>query len=457
MGKTSGWNHFNKSDMKQIRQMREECYAGLVECKQLSRNLESRLKSIDAQMAKLSMSQKDYVSYQARIEDSEKRSKKVLPEKSGKRHREECIDVRTNVNVIDEIYDIETSRKRMKYVDPSKEVQPAPGEQFQESQQQEREVEEGNIEGAEGEDIEYETAQAAAFLDDLREQELEMEQEPERPIEEVFKQGSQFLDIEEHFGEPESVEQSIAQIHTYSKPPHKVPEESQVQPSAGTAVIISQGQVPKSGVGQLFHISDTEARKFMSSGVVSTQVVPVPQKEKKKGQSVSQEKETLEIEVIEEEDKEDESTDKRPTVYVLESGDIEGDVRKPSSVQIHRGPKTKITPSTRQQLPIPAARTARDTPVALSQRVPGRFYCNNCHANFSRKDRLVDHVKNKCGKAAQKKFKCDRCDNSYVSKSGLTEHVMLIHEQLFMYECEVCQEGFSRRKQFYEHKKTCGK
>ena len=50
-----------------------------------------------------------------------------------------------------------------------------------------------------------------------------------------------------------------------------------------------------------------------------------------------------------------------------------------------------------------------------------------------------------------RQFVCPQCERSYVSKSGLTEHVNTMHNKLTKYRCETCKRGFMDRCRYYDH------
>ena len=52
-----------------------------------------------------------------------------------------------------------------------------------------------------------------------------------------------------------------------------------------------------------------------------------------------------------------------------------------------------------------------------------------------------------CGR----QFACPHCQRSYVTKSGLKEHVDRKHNKLYRYRCESCERGFMDRSQYCDH------
>ena len=50
-----------------------------------------------------------------------------------------------------------------------------------------------------------------------------------------------------------------------------------------------------------------------------------------------------------------------------------------------------------------------------------------------------------------KRFTCPRCQCTYASKGGLTEHVRHIHDNASRYRCDTCGKGFIIRSDYYDH------
>ena len=50
-----------------------------------------------------------------------------------------------------------------------------------------------------------------------------------------------------------------------------------------------------------------------------------------------------------------------------------------------------------------------------------------------------------------KEFTCVQCKGSYVTKSGLNQHMDRMHKKLYRYRCETCERGFMDRSRYYDH------
>ena len=50
-----------------------------------------------------------------------------------------------------------------------------------------------------------------------------------------------------------------------------------------------------------------------------------------------------------------------------------------------------------------------------------------------------------------RQFACPQCQCLYVTKSGLKQHVDVMHKKLYRYVCETCRQGFMVRSQYYDH------
>ena len=53
-----------------------------------------------------------------------------------------------------------------------------------------------------------------------------------------------------------------------------------------------------------------------------------------------------------------------------------------------------------------------------------------------------------------KRFACTQCRCTFVSRSGLTEHVKHVHQNLPRYKCEHCGKGFPNRSYLRRHVAT---
>ena len=50
-----------------------------------------------------------------------------------------------------------------------------------------------------------------------------------------------------------------------------------------------------------------------------------------------------------------------------------------------------------------------------------------------------------------RQFACAHCQRSYISVSGLTQHVNKTHKKLYRYRCETCERGFMDLSLYYDH------
>ena len=82
------------------------------------------------------------------------------------------------------------------------------------------------------------------------------------------------------------------------------------------------------------------------------------------------------------------------------------------------------------------------------QQVAGRIHCTECGVWFKGKRQLIEHCRARHG---GKRLACPQCLCTFVSTSGLKEHIKHIHEKLARYQCEQCGKGFSIRSNYYDH------
>ena len=71
-------------------------------------------------------------------------------------------------------------------------------------------------------------------------------------------------------------------------------------------------------------------------------------------------------------------------------------------------------------------RTSTAGPVPERLRDPRRKYCEQCPANYSRKDQLTHHENFNCLRNV-KDFICDECEKEYFSDTTLMEHYVKVH------------------------------
>ena len=77
-----------------------------------------------------------------------------------------------------------------------------------------------------------------------------------------------------------------------------------------------------------------------------------------------------------------------------------------------------------------------------------KYKCRYCMSEFKYRNQLLHHVKTMHD---GRQFACRQCQRSYVSISGLNEHVNKMHKRLTRYRCETCGKGFMDRSRYYDH------
>ncbi|XP_077297456.1 uncharacterized protein LOC143919138 [Arctopsyche grandis] len=76
------------------------------------------------------------------------------------------------------------------------------------------------------------------------------------------------------------------------------------------------------------------------------------------------------------------------------------------------------------------------------------FKCATCLKSFTRKDRLVMHLRSHTG---EKPYKCEMCSKSFSEKSSLKSHVIL-HTEIRPHKCEICLKSFFYKYRLESHK-----
>ena len=77
-----------------------------------------------------------------------------------------------------------------------------------------------------------------------------------------------------------------------------------------------------------------------------------------------------------------------------------------------------------------------------------RHICGRCGSEFKHGSQLWRHVKMMHD---GKQFTCVQCNGSYVTKSGLNQHMDTFHKRQYRYRCENCERGFMDRSRYYDH------
>ena len=122
----------------------------------------------------------------------------------------------------------------------------------------------------------------------------------------------------------------------------------------------------------------------------------------------------------------------------------------------------KVDKVTHQVLLVPTQDTSRIYSKRTSTKGPkhpdlrqdGRFYCENCPCNYSRKSMLDKHVMFNCLKTT-KDFVCNSCGNKYFDECTVHEHFYHAHKKVYLYHCMQCNQGFYFRSKITPHKKAC--
>ena len=81
-------------------------------------------------------------------------------------------------------------------------------------------------------------------------------------------------------------------------------------------------------------------------------------------------------------------------------------------------------------------------------REQSKYACGYCGSECNDRNQWLHHVKTMHDGT---QFACHQCQRSYVSISGLNEHVNKMHKKLTRYRCETCERGFMDRSYYYDH------
>ena len=98
-------------------------------------------------------------------------------------------------------------------------------------------------------------------------------------------------------------------------------------------------------------------------------------------------------------------------------------------------------------------RSGLTLPVPEELQDKTRFYCKNCHGNYTTKDELTRHQQNVCGKKVPS-YICDACDKTYYWPNPLREHYYKEHVKVIMYHCPRCNKGFNYSNKLSVHIRT---
>jgi len=74
--------------------------------------------------------------------------------------------------------------------------------------------------------------------------------------------------------------------------------------------------------------------------------------------------------------------------------------------------------------------------------------CGNVFTTKSLRDKHLQKVHN----IERKVFSCTHCDDSFLTKTGLKDHISFVHQRL-QFKCDICQKGFARLTNLTNHTK----
>ena len=78
-----------------------------------------------------------------------------------------------------------------------------------------------------------------------------------------------------------------------------------------------------------------------------------------------------------------------------------------------------------------------------------KFVCTQCDDKiYSSKYTLKQHIR-----AVHEGFllTCERCDQKFTTRSGLSEHKRAVHDSHYRHECELCGKGFLSKCHYLSH------
>ena len=86
-----------------------------------------------------------------------------------------------------------------------------------------------------------------------------------------------------------------------------------------------------------------------------------------------------------------------------------------------------------------------------------QYFCDVCHAPFTKKNDLKTHQTNSCLNKGVKKFKCTygNCTKEFAYEQSLKDHTNKGHTGLKPYKCEFCGTNFCTNNKEVNHHKSC--
>lgn len=75
------------------------------------------------------------------------------------------------------------------------------------------------------------------------------------------------------------------------------------------------------------------------------------------------------------------------------------------------------------------------------------FACTMCDATFGKKSELKTHVGRR-----HRSFACKICNTTFKSLANLKHHIFIIHNNAFLYECNVCRVKYIKKSALKRHK-----
>eukprot|EP01083_Nonionella_stella_P182915 659504_1 len=91
----------------------------------------------------------------------------------------------------------------------------------------------------------------------------------------------------------------------------------------------------------------------------------------------------------------------------------------------------------------------------VKKRSKRKYKCKKCNGSFYSKDGLSNHIK-QMHNEEQKQWTCRYCDMVFSRKKDLKKH-KLVHNTQKPYSCYICKKRFKTLSSRNKHKKTCSK
>ncbi|XP_022127183.2 zinc finger protein 2 homolog isoform X1 [Pieris rapae] len=87
---------------------------------------------------------------------------------------------------------------------------------------------------------------------------------------------------------------------------------------------------------------------------------------------------------------------------------------------------------------------------------PGFFYCDDCQRTFKSKAILSTHLKRHLRHAKDDawRYKCNDCDEKFMVKRNLEDHINFEHLKIIKYVCDVCSKVFKTHRCLTRHVKS---